>query len=152
MSHRDYTAPLGRLTTPVDWQRRLAGTNPQPIVVKGMHRVFWVPAKYVSVAAVLFDGRKHTNREIAARTGYSVKGAWAAIRALERMAILAVVTTVKGCKGWTRARVAADAQVQNVSTTVETFLKETRTVVETFIWGAPPGARTGLGAAALPAR
>lgn len=109
------------------WQRRIEAITFEPavpIVCSRMHRVFWVPRRYRALVAAAFDGRAFTVRGIAARTGYSVKGAWSALRALEQMGI-GVVSTTRGWMGRTRFRVSSDARVgTNVSTTVRTNVEK----------------------------
>ncbi len=126
------------------WQKRIP--DAVPVTVTGIHRVFWVPPRYVQVATVVYDGRPMTIRTIAARTGYSVKGAWAALRAMEKMG-LGVLRTTRGWAGRTRFRVQDDVVRANVSTTVRkrepgtTYLSSLNVAVqETF-------ARMGLGTA-----
>ena len=96
----------------MSWQTRIPGSV--PIVCRRMHRVFWVPKRYVAVVAVAMQGT-FTIRELAARTGYSVHGAHAALRSLTDMAI-GRVSAVRGCRGRTRFVVSSDASANVPST------------------------------------
>jgi hypothetical protein len=130
---------------PSTMRRRLAarcGEAPIPIVAKRLHRVFWCPPRYRAIAAIAFSERRlNIRRDYAAATGYSVKGAWDALRSLEAMGLVSI-TTALGCRGWTRVRVSGDVATGNVSTT-EGFMTSPkgdvfsyrRTLVETFDGG-----------------
>lgn len=97
----------------MDWQQRLPGSV--PVVCRRMHRVFWVPRRYVSLVAIGLSG-PFTVRAAAERTGYSVHGAWAAMRSLEEMAIARFRST-RGAKGSTKMTLSSDARVANVPPT-----------------------------------
>jgi hypothetical protein len=111
----------------VDWQRRLPGSV--PVLCKRMHRVFWVPKRYVGLVAIGLFG-PFTMRDAAERTGYSLHGVWAAARSLEEMAI-ARFTSSRGRRGSTRMLLSSDASAGNVPTTVTTLGRETVTTSET---------------------
>jgi hypothetical protein len=102
------------------WRRRLTARLPDPpvpIVATRLHRVFWVPRRYVAMASIAFvERRLNIRRDYATPTGYSVKGAWSAIQSLREMGLISL-TTKRGCRGWTRVRVNGDAAVGNVSAT-----------------------------------
>ena len=109
-----------------DWKttiERTTGEPAVPVVVRRMHRVFWVPGRYVTVAAFAFDGQRFTIRQLAERASYSVKGAWSALRAMEQMGF-GVLTTTLGCHGRTRFKLQSDVSVSNVSTTDTSKKKE----------------------------
>jgi DNA-binding transcriptional regulator GbsR (MarR family) len=117
-----------------------------PVTVTGMHRVFWVPPRYIKVATVVYDGRPMTIRTIASRTGYSVKGAWSALRAMERMG-LGVLRTSRGWAGRTRFRVQDDVVRANVSTTVPKRERTTTPLSSLNVAVQETFARMGLGTA-----
>src|SRR4029077_9922947 len=100
-----------------------------------MHRVFWVPPRYRSIAAVALDGNTFTYRKLATRTGYSLKGVFAALHAMQKMG-LGTLRTKRGRGARSRFVLQADVSVQkNVSTTVSSLVESLyreRTVVETF--------------------
>lgn len=96
----------------MSWQTRIPGSV--PILCRRMHRVFWVPKRYVRVIAATMDG-PFTIRELAARTGYSVHGAHAALSSLTDMAI-GRVTSTRGCRGRTRFVLSSDATANVPST------------------------------------
>lgn len=119
------------------WERRISRTDAPavPILVRRMHRVFYVPPRYRAVCAATFDGRPTTIRRLAARTGYSVKGAWSALRQMERLGF-GQLRTARGRRGLTRFRIQTDVEVcRNVSSAADpsrVFVDSRRTVVETF--------------------
>lgn len=127
----------------MSWQTRIPGSV--PIVCHRMHRVFWVPKRYVSVVAVAMQG-SFTIRELAARTGYSVHGAHAALASLTEMAIGRVVSS-RGCRGRTRFMVSSDASANVPSTERGEHSKgpSERRVVQGTFHGITPVA-DGIGA------
>ncbi len=60
------------------WRRRLDGRLGEPsvpILATRLHRIFWVPKRYVAIATIAFDERcLNLRRDYAAPTGYSPKG------------------------------------------------------------------------------
>lgn len=130
------------IPTTAYWRHRVGARTPiVPVVAMNMHRVFWVPDRYRNVAAVVLDGRRHTLKEIAARAGYSTaSAARKALLAMQSMSVIAAIQTVRGRHGWTRVRVAGDAVVGKVSTTVRVLTNVSKgvrlsmrsTVVDTF--------------------
>jgi hypothetical protein len=115
----------------------------------------WVPARYRTIAAITYDGRPLTIREIAERAGYSISGAWAALRQMARLG-LGVLRTSRGCHGKTSFKVQRDVAVANVRCTEREIRSSTgdlkRTVVRTFhhplFDGGLPGGDSGRHAAA----
>ncbi len=120
-----------------DWQHRIDRPNAPavPVLAARMHRVFWVPPRYRSIAAVALDGNTFTYRALAARTRYSLKGVYAALHAMQRMGF-GTLRTKRGRGARSRFVLQSDVSVQkNVSTTVRTSiesLSKSVAVVETF--------------------
>lgn len=74
-----------------------------------LHRRAWhVSPRQYRLLVLLFSGRRFTVRELAAESGYSVHGVHRAIESLVSGGLL-VKRTIRGCKGWTWARVRAGA-------------------------------------------
>jgi hypothetical protein len=102
-----------------NWQTRL--NDPVPVVCKRMHRVFWVPRRYRAAIAVALQG-PFTMRDMAARTGYSLHGAWAAFDSIRAMGI-GTARSTRGRLGRTRFTLSSDASVGNVPSTVTTLVR-----------------------------
>jgi hypothetical protein len=119
-----------------DWRTRieqLTGEPAVPIRIAGMGRTFWAPRRYVALAAAASSGTAPSIRAMAARSGYSTKGAWAALHRMAEWGV-GVLTTKRGCHGETRFRLQSDVSA-NVSTAGERLSEESRrpsAVMETF--------------------
>ena len=117
------------------WEDRISRLDAPavPILVRRMHRIFWVPPRYRSVAAVALDGRRFTVRGMAERTGYSTGGVHAALRAMARLG-MGVLRSVRGHYGGSRFTLADDVTVSksNVHTAERSFFEERGTVVRTL--------------------
>lgn len=106
----------------MSWQKRIdrPGAPAVPIVVKRMNRgagrIFWVSPRNKALAAATYAGERFTLRELAARVGMSVSGVKDALRSMAAMGI-GVLTTARGCRGFTRFRVQQDVVVGNVRST-----------------------------------
>lgn len=96
-----------------------------PITVRGLHHVFWVPARYASVAAKA--GHRTTWRSLAEGTGYSLAGAQAAVARLRQLGIIGTFRTVRGCRGWLRFDLQHDVVRENVRTSVREILSSITT-------------------------
>jgi hypothetical protein len=94
------------------WQRRISRTDAPAVavVVKRMHRVFWVPPKYRNIAANVLDGRKFTYRSLAQRMGLAPMTIHHALAAMARLGF-GVISKALGRKGWTRFRMQSDVFV-----------------------------------------
>jgi hypothetical protein len=122
------------------WQRRIDRPNAPavPIRLRRMHRTFWCPPRYETLARYVAVHPQFTQREAAEATGYSIAGLHRALEQLRRWGAL-IVTTTLGRPGRTRATLQSDVLTENVSPTGErVFLRPSLrfsrpvTVVETF--------------------
>lgn len=100
------------------WQNRISrpGEPAVPILCRRMHRVFWVPKRYRSLIAATMDGRAFSQRQVAQRIGCDAGRLNHALRSMERMGILRLLTS-RGCHGESRVRLSSDAVTGNVAAT-----------------------------------
>ena len=140
----------------MSYQARMAaqGIATRPIVVdyRRGKRLYWAPARYVSIGAHTMTRPKWTLRELAAATGYTVSGLRKALARLASWGAIKVTST-RGWMGRTRITWARDVSVARANVSPTATLSEekriyTRPVRDTLTTETPRTPASGGLAAA----